>query len=92
VTKRISATKARSNLGEVLDGVFHRGEMVIVERAGMAMGVIVPVSDYELIGRLRSEDIQWLESHWAKLPAVDNIAAAEAEILAECQAVRHPNG
>jgi prevent-host-death family protein len=89
MTKKISAMTVRKNLGEVLEGVFYNGDEVVVERAGKPMGVIVPLAQYERIQRLKADAKKHFESLWSKIPADQNIEIAEAEILAESQAVRH---
>jgi len=89
MTKRINAMTARKNLGELLEGVYYRGDEVVVERAGKPMGVIIPITQYAKIEKERSENLALLHELWSRRPAVEDVAAAEAEILAECEAVRH---
>src|SRR3954470_7555111 len=45
--RRLSAVEARKRLGEVLDGVYYRGDEVVIERAGKPLAVVVPVKLYE---------------------------------------------
>ena len=45
--RRLSAVEARKKLGEVLDGVYYRGDEVVIERAGKPLAVVVPVKLYE---------------------------------------------
>ncbi len=44
--KTINALKARQNLGEILEGVYYKGDQYIVERAGKPMAAVVPISQY----------------------------------------------
>lgn len=37
----------------MLEGVFYRGDEVVIERSGKPMGVLVPMSRYETIERSR---------------------------------------
>lgn len=89
MTKHISAMDARKNLGEILEGVYYRGDAVVVERAGKPMGVTVTVAQFEQIERMRAEALAKLESYWSELPETGPIADAEEELLEEAQAVRH---
>jgi len=41
--RRLSAVEARKKLGEVLDGVYYRGDEVVIERAGKPLAVVVPI-------------------------------------------------
>lgn len=43
MTKKITALKARHNLGQVLDEVYHRGDQYVIERDGKAMAAVVPL-------------------------------------------------
>ncbi len=88
MTRRINALAARKNLGELLEGVFYRGDEVIVERAGKPMGVIIPLAQYERIERGRAEARARIEAQWLRMPETVDMSDAEAEILREATAVR----
>jgi prevent-host-death family protein len=45
--KKINAMKARQNFGQLLEQVYYRGEIYIVERAGKPMAALVPLSHLE---------------------------------------------
>jgi prevent-host-death family protein len=45
--RTISAVEARKRLGELLEGVYYRGDEVIIERAGKPMAVVIPSAQYE---------------------------------------------
>ena len=45
--KKISALKARQNLGQVMNEVALRGDDYIVERAGKPLVVIIPIEKYQ---------------------------------------------
>jgi prevent-host-death family protein len=53
--RRLSAVEARKRLGEVLDGVYYRGDEVVIERAGKPLAVVVPVKLYEQQQKRRQE-------------------------------------
>jgi prevent-host-death family protein len=42
--KTISAMKARQQFGTLLEEIYYRGEVYIVERAGKPMAALVPLS------------------------------------------------
>lgn len=91
MTKRIPAMTARKNFGELLEGVFYKGDEVIVERAGKPMGVLIPMAQYQKLERQRTEAQAKLEQLWAAIPTVQDKEAAEREILEEVEVVRHGN-
>lgn len=51
MVKKISAVKARQNLGQVMNEVALRGDDYIVERAGKPLVAIIPIERYEELGR-----------------------------------------
>lgn len=51
--RRVSAGEARKRLGELLEGVFYRGDEVVIERAGKPMAVVIPAERYEALERNR---------------------------------------
>ena len=80
--KKVPAMKVRDNLGRLLDEVYYRGDEVVIERAGRAMAVLVPVGRYEQYHRDRRERFKVLERIKAKsrkVPAkILDAAIAEA--------------
>ena len=57
--KRISALKARQNLGEVMNEVALKGDDYIIERAGKPLVAVIPIGKYE---SLRQELDEFFES------------------------------
>ena len=53
--RKVSAVDARQKLGELLEGVFYRGDEIVIERAGKPMAVLVPTARYEAMKRDRDE-------------------------------------
>ncbi len=47
IERRVSATEARVRLGELLDGVTVRRDVVFVERAGKEVAVVVSIEDWK---------------------------------------------
>ena len=66
--KRLSASKARSDLAEVLNRVAYKGERVLLHRRGKDVAALVPVEDYALLEQL--EDRIDLEDARAALTEV----------------------
>jgi prevent-host-death family protein len=55
VIKKITALKARQNLGELLEEVYYKGDQYIIERAGKPMAAVVPLSQLEALEERREE-------------------------------------
>ncbi|MEX0781673.1 MAG: type II toxin-antitoxin system Phd/YefM family antitoxin [Dehalococcoidia bacterium] len=53
--RRVTAMEARKRLGELLESVYHRGDEVVIERAGKPMAVVIPAARYEAMERNRDE-------------------------------------
>ena len=51
--RRVSAMEARKRLGELLEGVYYRGDEVVIERAGKPMAVVIPAERYASMERSR---------------------------------------
>lgn len=51
--RKVTALDARRHLGELLESVYHRGDEVIIERAGKPMAVVIPAERYEIMERSR---------------------------------------
>ena len=47
MVKKVTALKARQQLGKMLEEVFYRGDQYIIERAGKPMAAVVPVAQLE---------------------------------------------
>jgi prevent-host-death family protein len=55
MVKKVTALKARKNLGELLEEVYYRGEQYVIERAGKPMAAIVPLWQLEAWLKRREE-------------------------------------
>ena len=89
MAKRIPAMTARENFGELLEGVFYKGDEVIFEHAGKQMGVLIPMEQYQKLERQRTEAQARLEYLWATIPAVEDKEAAKRGILEEVEVARY---
>jgi len=65
---RISASKARSDLAEVLNRVAYKGERILLHRRGKNVAAVVPIEDFALLEKL--EDRIDLEDARAALAEV----------------------
>ena len=45
--RTINAVKAREKFGQLLDEVYYKGDMIIIERDGRPMAAVVPLSQLE---------------------------------------------
>jgi antitoxin (DNA-binding transcriptional repressor) of toxin-antitoxin stability system len=61
VVKRVAAMKVRDKLGQLLDDVYYQGDEVVIERAGKAMAILIPVTRYQQYQRDREERFKILE-------------------------------
>lgn len=43
MVRKVNALKMRQNLGQLLDGVYRRGDQYVIERDGRPMAAVVPV-------------------------------------------------
>lgn len=59
--KKISAIKARKNLGELLEEVFYKKDHVLITRRDKAMAVMISIEDYEQFMSQREEDFSVLD-------------------------------
>lgn len=66
MVKKVAAMKVRDKLGQILDEVYYRGNEVVIERAGKAMAILVPVGRYEQYQRDRQERFKILDHIKAK--------------------------
>jgi prevent-host-death family protein len=65
--RKVTAMEARKRLGELLEGVYYRGDEVVIERAGKPMAVVIPSARYEAMNRERERE---RESLWAMIEEV----------------------
>jgi prevent-host-death family protein len=88
--RRLTAVEARKKLGAILDGVYYRGDEVVIERAGKPLAVVVPAHIYENMERRREEFWRLIEETREKnkdVPA-DVLQAEADEAIAEVRRAR----
>ena len=88
--RRVSAMEARRRLGELLEGVFYRGDEVVIERAGKVMGVVIPEGQYQQIQRSRDRFMELIRMNWEHNKDVpsEEIEKAIEEAIREVRAER----
>ena len=77
--KEISATELQQKLGELLDGVYHNGDRLMVKRANKPFAAIVPIEAYEQMFKKREEAFSVLDRIWENASEVSE-EEAEADI------------
>jgi prevent-host-death family protein len=76
--KKISAMKARQNLGQLLNEVSIRGDAYIIERAGKPLAALVDMERFQQLQEDRSFALQALKEVWEKMEGADHQEIAEA--------------
>ena len=59
--RTLSAVEARKHLGEILEGVYYRGDEVVIERAGKPMAAVISPDRYRAMEQERERMIELLE-------------------------------
>jgi prevent-host-death family protein len=73
MVKKITAVKARKNLGQLLEEVYYRGDQYVIERAGKPMAAVVPVWYLE----------EWLKRRERFFDMVDEVRQGQEGISPE---------
>ena len=93
--KEVSTTELHQKLGELLDGVYHNGDRLIIKRADTPLAAIVPIEAYQEMLQQREQAFSVLDRIWEKVPGVseeeaqDDIEQAIAEARAEKISDKH---
>ena len=87
VTKRVNALKARKNLGQLLEGVYYKGDQYVIERGGRPMAAVVPVWQLEEWQKRRDRFFGMIEGLWRKNKRVKP-ETIEREVEQAIRAVR----
>jgi prevent-host-death family protein len=53
--KNLSVLEVRKRLGEFLNEIRYTGNIYIIERKGQKLAAIVPMTDFELLQKLKKE-------------------------------------
>jgi len=65
--KKLSALKARQNLGQVMNEVSLKGDDYVIERAGKPLVAIISIEKYQILQKERDEALRALEKVWEKM-------------------------
>lgn len=76
--KKISAMKARQNLGQLLNEVSIRGDSYIIERAGKPLAALVDMERFQQLQEDRDSALQAVRNIWQKMQAADAQEVQEA--------------
>jgi len=69
--KKISAMKARQNLGQLLNEVSIRGDSYIIERAGKPLAALVDMDRFRQMQEDQSAALEALKKVWEKMAGAD---------------------
>jgi len=78
VLKRISAMKARQNLGQLLNEVSIRGDAYIIERAGKPLADLVDMERFQQLQEEQNAALAALQKVWEKMAGADHQEIGEA--------------
>ena len=85
--KKISAMKARQNLGQLLNEVSIRGDSFIIERAGKPLAALVDMERFQQLQEDQDAALQALKKVWEKMAGAEaqeiEKAIEEAETIAK---------
>ncbi len=81
--KKISAMKARQNLGQLLNEVSIRGDAYIIERAGKPLAALVDMERFQQLQEDRSSALRALQKVWEEMAGAENQDIQEAIEAAE---------
>lgn len=81
--KKVSAMKARQNLGQLLNEVSIRGDTYVIERAGKPLAALVDLERFQRLQDDQDAALQALRNIWQKMAGADTgeITAAVEEAL-----------
>ncbi len=69
--KKISAMKARQNLGQLLNEVSIRGDSYIIERAGKPLAALVDMERFRQLQEDQDAALQAIRNIWQKMTGAD---------------------
>ena len=69
--KKITAVKARQNLGQIMNEVSLLGDDYMIERAGKPLAVIISINKYQSVQAKREEATRRLNQIWGKMSDAD---------------------
>ena len=88
MVKKVTAIKARQNLGQVMNEVSLTGDDYIIERAGRPMVAIISMDKYEILKKDRELVSEALDKIWKKMKK-EKPNAIESAINEAVKSARH---
>ena len=88
MVKKVTAIKARQNLGQVMNEVSLTGDDYIIERAGRPMVAIISMDKYEILKKDRELVSEALDNIWKKMKK-EKPNAIESTINEAVKSARH---
>lgn len=85
--RTVNALEARRHLGELIESVYHRGDEVVIERAGKPMAVVIPADRYAAMERNRERLWEMIEEIHKKNAGV-TLEEIQREVDAAIREVR----
>ena len=76
--KKVSAMKARQNLGQLLNEVSIRGDAYIIERAGKPLAALVDMERFQQLQEDRNAALRAVKNIWQKMQEADAQEIQEA--------------
>jgi prevent-host-death family protein len=76
--KKISAMKARQNLGQLLNEVSLRGDSYIIERAGKPLAALVDLERFQQLQEDQNAALQAVKNIWKKMTGAEALEVQEA--------------
>lgn len=67
MVKKLSALKARQNLGQVMNEVSLKGNDYMIERAGKPLVAIASMEKFQILQREREETLRAFSKVWGKM-------------------------
>ena len=86
--KKLSAMKARQNLGQVMNEVSLKGNEYVIERAGKPLVAIISMEKYRILQKEREEALRALGKIWEKMER-ENPDMVEKTIEEAVKSARH---
>lgn len=87
--KKISAMKARQNLGQLLNEVSLRGDSYIIERAGKPLAALVDLEQFQKLQENQNAALRAVRNMWNKMTGAEAQEIQEA-IAEAIQAAKDP--
>ena len=86
--KKLSALKARQNLGQVMNEVSLKGDDYVIERAGKPLVAIISMEKYQILQKEREEALRAIGKVWGKMKG-EKPEAVERTIGEAVKSARH---